>query len=49
MEIHPGLKYLRQRFPKTEAWQISLNGKKDYVSREGIRVAPAWVFLKSLV
>ncbi len=47
--VHPGLKYLKERFPKAEAWQIALRGKKDYVSLEGIRVAPAWKFLKELV
>lgn len=32
-----------------EAWQISATGTKDYVSREGIRVAPACEFLATLV
>ncbi len=44
-----GLKYLRERFPKCESWQIHLNGKKDYQSPEGIRVAPASLFLKNLI
>jgi uncharacterized protein len=47
--IARGLYYLRARFPKAEAWQISASGKKDYVSPEGIRVAPATVFLRDLV
>lgn len=48
-DLHHGLRYLKEKFPKAEAWQISLRGKKDYLSREGIRVAPAWLFLKDLV
>jgi predicted AAA+ superfamily ATPase len=39
--VHPALHYLVQRFPNVEAWQIHLRGKKDYVTPEGIRVAPA--------
>ena len=43
------LKYLKARFPKAEAWQISATGVKDYVTPEGIRVAPALVLLSKLV
>lgn len=46
---NPGLNYLKQRFPATPAYQISLHGKKDYLSRENIRVCPAITFLKDLV
>jgi predicted AAA+ superfamily ATPase len=48
-EIAKGLKYLKVRFPETDAWQISLNGSKDYLSREGIRVCPAITLLSGLV
>jgi hypothetical protein len=47
--VAPGLRYLKQRFATTDAWQISANGSKDYVSREGIRVAPAMELLGTLV
>lgn len=47
--VHPGLSYLKARFPKAEAWQISAQGTKDYVTPEGIRVAPAFTFLHQLV
>jgi predicted AAA+ superfamily ATPase len=40
-EIDRGLRYLKARFPACEAWQISATGTKDYVTPEGIRVAPA--------
>jgi predicted AAA+ superfamily ATPase len=47
--IDRGIRYLHARFPKTEAWQISAIGKKDYVTPEGIRVAPAIYLLRNLV
>lgn len=40
-EIDRGLRYLKARFPKCEAWQISALGTKDYVTPDDIRVAPA--------
>lgn len=39
--INPALYFLKSRFPDTPAFQISLRGKKDYMSPEGIRVCPA--------
>ncbi|MBN2442602.1 MAG: AAA family ATPase [Spirochaetales bacterium] len=48
-DIAKGLKYLKARFPETPAWQISLSGTKDYISREKIRVTPAITLLKELV
>jgi len=44
-----GLRYLKVRFPDTDAWQVSATGKKDYQTPEGIRVAPATTFLRTLV
>ena len=32
-----------------EAWQIAATGTKDYISRDGIRVAPALTLLRTLV
>lgn len=48
-EINPALKYLKERFPKTKAYQISMEGKKDFLSKEDIRVCPATIFLKGLI
>ncbi len=39
--IARGLRYLKERFPACAAWQISAQGKADYLTPEGIRVAPA--------
>jgi len=39
--IARGLRYLKERFPEAEAWQIAATGRKDYVTPEGIRAAPA--------
>ena len=43
------LRYLKSRFPPADAWQISATGRKDFVTPEGIRVAPAVAFLRTLV
>jgi hypothetical protein len=48
-EVSRALRYLKARFPRTDAWQVSASGQKDYVSREGIRVAPALQLLSTLV
>jgi predicted AAA+ superfamily ATPase len=48
-EVDRGLRYLKARFPRCDAWQISAVGKKDYLSPDGIRVAPALSLLSSLV
>jgi hypothetical protein len=47
-EVARGLRYLHERFPRVDAWQISLAGTKDYVTRDGIRVAPALELLSTL-
>ncbi len=46
--VNKGLFTLKHRYPDAEAWQISATGKKDYQKPEGIRVAPALEFLKTL-
>ena len=48
-DVDRGLLYLKNKFPEADAWQISLKGSKDFVSREGVRVAPALTLLKDLV
>lgn len=48
-ELGRGLRYFKERFPSCEAWQLSLEGKKDYVGEHGIRVAPALALLTKLV
>lgn len=44
-----GLRYLKARFPEAEAWQLSAVGKKDYQTREGVRVSRAIELLKRFV
>jgi predicted AAA+ superfamily ATPase len=44
-----GLRYLKARFPDTDAWQISSTGTKDYLTPEGMSVAPAIELLRRLV
>ena len=48
-ETDRSLRYFKTRFPKSEAWQISATGTKDYVTPDGIRVAPALRLLPALV
>ncbi len=47
--IDKSLKYLKARFPEVQAWQISATGIKDYLSADGIRVAPALKLLSEFV
>jgi hypothetical protein len=47
--VDPALRYLKARFPEAAAWQVAAAGRKDYVSSEGIRVAPALALLGGLV
>jgi uncharacterized protein len=48
-EVDRNLRYLKARFPDSQAWQLAATGSKDFVTPEGIRVAPAQVFLRGLV
>ena len=48
-EVDRGLRYLKARFPACEAWQVTAAGVKDYVTPEGIRVAPALTLLRTFV
>jgi uncharacterized protein len=42
------MRYLKARFPEAAAWQVSAHGIRDYVSAEGVRVAPAVRLLREL-
>lgn len=44
----PALKYLKQRFPSCESWQISAVGKKHFVDNLGIHVSSATKLLEKL-
>ena len=48
-DVDRSLRYLKARFPKAQAWQLSATGKKDYVTHEGIRVSPALSLLNELI
>ncbi len=48
-DISNGLKYFKRHFPACDAWQISLEGTKDYLSKDGIHVCSAIKFLVRLV
>lgn len=48
-DISQSLAYFKQKFPDCEAWQISAEGKKDYISKTGIRVAHALALLSAFI
>ena len=48
-DVDRGLRYLKGKLPQAEAWQISATGTKDYVTPEGVRVAPALRLLANLI
>lgn len=48
-EVSKGLRYLKNRFPSAQAWQISAIGSKDDVNSEGVRRCPAIAFLRNLI
>ena len=43
-----GMRYLKQRYPKVDAWQVCARTTRDYISREGVRVAPVLRLLEAL-
>ncbi len=49
VDVSPALRYMKERFPSCEAWQISAIGKKDFIADLGIRVCPAAIFLDTLI
>lgn len=48
-EVNKTLIYLKRKFPQADAWQIHATGNRDYQTKEGIRVAPALLFLQGLI
>ncbi len=48
-EVSKSLRYLKNKFPAAEAWQIHAVGNKDYKTPEGIRVTQALELFKGLV
>jgi hypothetical protein len=47
--VDPSLRYLKLRYPSADAWQVHAQGDKDFVSPDGVRVAPALELLRALV
>jgi predicted AAA+ superfamily ATPase len=48
-DVHPALRYFKEKFPACEAIQVAAEGKDDFVTPDKIRIMPAVDFLKSLV
>ena len=49
IDVSKGLKYFKRHFPECVCWQITMNGEKDFLSKEGIRVSTALKFLATLI
>ena len=47
--ISKHLLYFINKFPECKAWQITLDNPKNVTTKEGVRIAPAVVFLSELV
>jgi predicted AAA+ superfamily ATPase len=45
----PSLRYLKARFPSVSAIQVSLDNDVDLMTKEGVRICSAHLFLKDLV
>ena len=43
--IHPSLKYFKNKFPKTECVQVHLESSREYISKEGIKCLSWKTFL----
>ena len=48
-DVGRGIRYLHAKYPAVPAWQISATGRKNYVTPDGVRVAPALELLTTLV
>ena len=47
--IGAGMRYLKHRFPQVDAWQVTARTTRDYLTREGVRVAPVLRLLEALM
>lgn len=48
-ETNPALKYLKERFPKAGAYQISLYRKEAFIDKHSIHVCPAVKYLNEIL
>ena len=46
--IGAGMRYLKQRLPQVDAWQVAARTTRDYLTRDGVRVAPVLRLLDAL-
>lgn len=47
--VSPSLNYFKNKFPEAEAFQVARSGDKDVVTKEKIRLIPAYRFLADLI
>ena len=48
-EISPSLRYFKKKFPSVECVQVHLQGKKEYISKDGIKSSNWRGFLQNMV
>ena len=48
-DISSSLNYFKQRFPAVDAYQISMQGQKEYISKTKIHVCNSLKFLRNLI
>jgi len=48
-DVSRGLKYLKERYPQVDAYQVHLTGNKHYITSEGIHICNVIELLRELV
>ncbi len=48
-DVSKSLVYFKRKFPQVEAIQLSLKGRKDFISKDDVQIMPALKFLSQLV
>ena len=48
-KVDRSLRYLHERFPQAQAWQLTLESERDFETPQGLRVAPAHKLLSQLI
>ena len=48
-DINTALRYLKRKFPDTDAIQIALYGEENFINKDGIHICPAEEYLSGLI
>jgi hypothetical protein len=47
--MNKAIKYLKLRFPELDATQVTFEGDEDLITKDGIRICPAYKFLQDFI